>query len=54
MESSSDPPATTSGTFIIKIISADYGENPYSIFPFVLTGIIGLVIGILVLTKKRS
>jgi len=54
MESSSDPPAMTSGTFIIKIISADYGENPYSIFPFVLTGIIGLVIGILVLTKKRS
>ena len=54
MESSTDPPAMTSGIFIIKIISADYGENPYSIFPFVLTGIIGLVIGILVLTKKRS
>ena len=54
MESSTAPPATTSGIFIIKIISADYGENPYSIFPFVLTGIIGLVIGILVLTKKRS
>ena len=54
MESSSDPPAVTSGIFVIKIISADYGENPYSIFPFVLTGIIGLVIGILVLTKKRS
>jgi len=54
MESSTDPPATTSGIFIIKIISADYGENPYSIFPFVLSGIIGLVIGILVLTKKRS
>ena len=54
MESSTDPPAMVSGIFIIKIISADYGENPYSIFPFVLTGIIGLVIGILVLTKKRS
>ena len=54
MESSTDPPATTSGIFIIKIISADYGENPYSIFPFVLSGIIGLTIGILVLTKKRS
>jgi len=54
MESSTDPPAMTSGIFIIKIISADYGENPYSIFPFVLSGIIGIVIGILVLTKKRS
>ena len=54
MESSTDPPATTSGIFIIKIISADYGENPYSIFPFVLAGIIGLTVGILVLTKKRS
>ena len=43
MESSTDPPATTSGIFIIKIISADYGENPYSIFPFVLSGIIGAV-----------
>ena len=54
MESSTDPPATTSGIFIIKIITADYGENPYSIFPFVLAGIIGLTVGILVLTKKRS
>ena len=54
MESSSDPPAMTSGIFIIKIISADYGENPFSIFPFVLTGIIGAVISILVLTKRRS
>ena len=54
MESSSDPPAMTSGIFIIKIISADYGENPYSIFPYVLTGIIGAVISILVLTKRRS
>ena len=54
MEGSTDPPAVTSGTYIAKIISADYGENPLSIFPFVVTGILGLVVVILIVSKKRS
>ena len=54
MEGSTDPPATTSGTYTVKIISADYGENPFSIFPFIVTGVIGLGGIILIISKKRS
>ena len=54
MEGSTDPPATTSGTYTVKIISADYGENPFSIFPFIVTGVIGLGVIILIISKKRS
>ena len=54
MEGSTDPPATTSGTYAVKIISADYGENPLSMFPFIITGVIGAGVIILIISKKRS
>ena len=41
MKGSTDPPAVTDGVFTVKIISANYGENPLSLFPFIVTGIIG-------------
>ena len=54
MEGSTDPPATTDGTYYVKIMSADYGENSLSIFPFVVTGILGLIVTVLIISKKRS
>ena len=54
MKGSTDPPAVTHGVFTVKIISADYGENPLSLFPFIVTGIIGAVVMILIFSKKRS
>ena len=54
MEGSTDPPATVAGTYHVKIISAEYGENPLSLFPFVVTGILGLVVVVLIISKKRS
>jgi len=39
---------------LVKIISADYGENPLSIFPFVVTGIVGAGVIALIISKKRS
>ena len=54
MKGSTDPPAVTDGVFTVKIISADYGENPLSLFPFIVTGIIGAVVMILIFSKKRS
>ena len=54
MKGSTDPPATTDGVFTVKIISADYGDNPLSLFPFVVTGIIGAGVIILIFSKKRS
>ena len=54
MKGSTDPPAVTDGIYTVKIISADYGENPMAIFPFVVTGIIGVVVTVLIISKKRS
>jgi len=54
MKGSTDPPAVTDGVFTVKIISADYGENPLSLFPFDVTGIIGAGVIVLIFSKKRS
>ena len=54
MKGSTDPPAVTDGVFTVKIISADYGDNPLAIFPFVVTGILGVVVAVLIFSKKRS
>jgi len=54
MKGSTDPPAVTDGVFTVKITSADYSENPLAIFPFVVTGIIGIGVAILIFSKKRS
>ena len=54
MKGSTDPPAVTDGVFTVKIISANYGENPLSLFPFIVTGIIGAGVIILIFSKKRS
>ena len=54
MKGSTDPPAVTDGVFTVKIISADYGENPLSLFPFIVTGIIGAGVIVLIFSKKRS
>jgi len=54
MKGSTDPPAVTDGVFTVKIISADYGEFPLWIFPFVVTGIVGAGVIILIFSKRRS
>ena len=54
MKGSTDPPATTDGVFTVKIISADYGENPLALFPFVVTGIVGIGVAVLIFSKRRS
>jgi len=53
MESSTDPPAINSGNFIVEFVSGNPAENPLSIFPFVITGIIGIIIAVLLILKKR-
>ncbi len=54
MESSTDPPATTSGSVAMKITSGNPHENPFHIFPFVLAAGVVIIIIILISTKKRS
>jgi len=54
MESSTDPPAVTAGILIVEFISGDPSANPLSLFPFVLAGTAGIILAILLITKKRS
>jgi hypothetical protein len=53
MESSTDPPAINSGNLIVEFISGNPAENPLSILPFVISGIIGIIIAVLLILKKR-
>jgi hypothetical protein len=54
MESPNDPPAINSGSMIIEIISGDPAKNPLALFPFYVAAGVGILVGILYLTKKRS
>lgn len=54
MESYSDPPAVNSGSIIIEFLSGDPAKNVFALFPFYVVGAVGLIAGILFLTKRRS
>jgi len=54
MESSTDPPAVNSGSMIVEFISGDPAKNPFAFFPFYVAAGVGILVGALYLTKKRS
>ena len=54
MESSSDPPAINSGNMIVEFLSGDPSKNVFALFPFYIAAGIGVIVGVLFLTKKRS
>lgn len=54
MESSSDPLAINSGTFQMEIMSGDPAENKLHLFPFFLAGGLGVIVAVLLITKKRN
>ena len=54
MESSNDPPAVNSGSMVVEFLSGDPAQNVMALFPFYLAAGIGIIIGILYMTKKRS
>lgn len=54
MESSTDPPATNFGSMIVEFLSGDPSENVFALFPFYLAAGVGILVGVLFLTKKRS
>lgn len=53
-EGSTDPPAVSSGSMIIEILSGDPAKNTFALFPFYIAAGIGIIVGVLFLTKKRS
>ena len=54
MESSTDPPAVNSGSMILEFLSGDPSKNIFALFPFYVAAGIGVIVGVLFLTKKRS
>ena len=54
MEGSTDPPAVSSGSMIIEFLSGDPAKNIFSLYPFYMAAAVGVLVGILFLTKKRS
>lgn len=54
MESHTDQPVVNSGSMIVEFMSGDPAKNPFHLFPFYLAVGVGILVGILFLTKKRS
>jgi hypothetical protein len=54
MESSTDPPAINSGSLKMEFMSGDPTKNQYALFPFFLAGGVGIIVAILLVTKKRN
>lgn len=54
MESSTDPLAVNSGSMILEFISGDPAKNPIVLFPFYIAAGVGILVGVLYMTKKRS
>lgn len=54
MEGSTDPPAVNSGTLQMEILSGDPAKNQLHLFPFFLAGGLGVIVAVLLVTKKRK
>lgn len=54
LEGSTDPPAVNSGSMIMEFLSGDPAKNVLALFPFYIAAGIGVIVGVLFLTKKRS
>jgi len=54
MEGSTDPPAVNSGSMIVEFLSGDPAENIFALYPFFLAIVLFVIVGALILTKKRS
>ncbi|MGI9566109.1 MAG: hypothetical protein ACR2LL_03725 [Nitrosopumilus sp.] len=51
---STDPPSVNSGSLIVEFLSGDPTKNVLALFPFYIAAGVGVVVGLLFLTKKRS
>ena len=54
MEGSTDPPAVSSGNLQLEIMSGDPAKNTLHLYPFFLAGGIGVIVAVLLVTKKRT
>ncbi len=53
MEGSTDPPVVNSGVMIVEFLSGDPAKNIFALYPFFLAIGLFVIVGVLILTKKR-
>ena len=53
-DGSTDPPAVNSGSMILELMSGDPAQNAFAFFPFYVAAGVGIIVGVLFLTKKRT
>ena len=54
MAGSTDPPAVSSGSMIIEFLSGDPAKNIFALYPFYVAAGMGIIVAVLIVTKKRS
>lgn len=54
LEGSTDRPSVNSGSMIVEFLSGDPSKNVFALLPFYVAAGIGVIVGALFLTKKRS
>jgi len=54
LEGSTDPPSVNSGSMIVEFLSGDPAKNVIAFYPFYMAIGLGVIVGILLLSKKRS
>ncbi len=54
MKGSTDPPVANSGSMIVEFLSGDPAKNVFALYPFFLAIGLFAIVGVLILTKKRS
>ena len=54
LEGSTDPPAVNAGSIIMEFLSGDPAKNVFALLPFYIAAGVGVIVGALFLTKKRS
>ena len=53
LKGSTDPPSVNSGSMIVEFLSGDPAKNVIAFYPFYMAIGLGVIVGILLLTKKR-
>jgi len=54
MAGSTDPPAVSSGSMIVEFLSGDPAKNIFALYPFYVAAGMGIIVAVLIVTKKRS
>lgn len=54
LEGSGEPRPVNSGAMTVEFLSGDPAENVFAFFPFYVTAAVGVLVGVLYLSKKRQ